>query len=100
MLEEETVKGIIEHMNADHADAVLLYVRAFAGHEAATSAQIVSFDEKGMDIAFVEKGSEGACRIDFEKPLSHAGDARRVLVKMVGDARKKLGEPAPSKGHG
>ncbi|WP_025770822.1 DUF2470 domain-containing protein [Thioalkalivibrio sp. HK1] len=100
MLEDEAVKGIIEHLNDDHADAVLLYVRAFAGHDAATSAYIVNFDEKGMGIAFIENDKEASCRIDFEKPLAHAGEARRVLVDMVGKARKRLGEPTPNEGHG
>ncbi len=92
MLDRQTIKGIIAHMNEDHADAVLLYVQAFAGHADATSASLVGFDARGMDIRFRGVGDEADCRIEFESPVDSAGDARRLLVKMAAAARQRLGQ--------
>ena len=92
MLEERALNRIIEHMNDDHADALLLYVQAFAGHTEATSARLVTFDERGMGIIFsTPDGADSQCRIDFDAPLAHAGEARRVLVEMVDEARARIG---------
>ena len=92
MLEERALNRIIKHMNDDHADALLLYVQAFAGHTEATSARLVTFDELGMGICFsTSDGAESECRIDFDVPLAHAGEARRVLVEMVDEARARIG---------
>lgn len=99
MLNAEAVARIIEHMNADHADAVLLYVRAFAGQDQATSAQMVDFDAHGMGIDYLKDGGRHSCRVEFAQPLADAGEARAVLVAMVGEARDKLGMPATGGGH-
>ncbi|MEM7564988.1 MAG: DUF2470 domain-containing protein [Pseudomonadota bacterium] len=88
MLDEESVRRIIEHMNDDHSDAVLLYVQAFAKKTNAVSAQLVEFDNVGMGIQYqLDNGNQAECRIDFEEPLKIVEQARPVLVKMVGQAR-------------
>lgn len=90
MLDSKAIDRIITHMNEDHADAVLLYARAFAARLDATSAQLIGFDETGMDIDCIENGQSSRCRVDFNQPLNNAGEARQVLVEMVGIAREKL----------
>lgn len=90
MLNEEAVARIIEHMNKDHADAVLLYAKAFAGRSGAETARLVSFDEKGLGILCSEGGQESECRVEFERPLLNAGEARKVLVELSGRARQRL----------
>ena len=40
MLTNEQIASIVEHMNADHADAVLLYARVLGRVKAARSARL------------------------------------------------------------
>ena len=82
MLDENSVQRIITHMNDDHADAVLLYAKAFAGCDQATSARLVSFDERGMGIQCMEGGVENNCRVEFELPLAHVGEQLAVDVSL------------------
>ena len=90
MLDDNAVTRIITHMNEDHADAVLLYVKAFAQRSRASSARMTGIDENGMDIQYTQEGAEKTCRVDFEQPLGDAGEARRVLVAMADQARDML----------
>ena len=91
MLEPQITAQIIDHMNDDHADAVLLYVQTFGGRADATAAQLVEFDTRGMVIRFsTGGGDESECRIPFDAPLDSAGDARRRLVEMAQQARARL----------
>lgn len=88
MLDDKAVQRIISHMNDDHADAVLMYAQVFAGRTQAVSARLVSFDERGMGILCSEPDGETECRVDFDKPLANAGEARQMLVNMVDRARQ------------
>lgn len=90
MLDADAVQRIISHMNDDHADAVLLYVQAFAERPQAGEAKMIAIDSHGMDIEYLEGENELSCRVAFAKPLAHAGEAREVLVAMVRQARDKL----------
>jgi putative heme iron utilization protein len=81
--------AIIAHMNADHADALVLYCRAFAGVEA-QSATMEDVDHLGFRV-YARVGDESQdLRIAFSRPASTPKDARAVLVEMVREARSKL----------
>ena len=90
MLSTAQRAGIIEHMNDDHADAVLLYARVQGGRPHAESAHMLDIDECGMELGVVEGGEETRLRIEFDHPLAHAGDARRRLVELAAAARGAL----------
>ncbi len=92
MLNRQTSEQIIEHMNDDHADAVLLYVRVFAERDDADAARLIEFDANGMNIRYRIGGAESECRIDFDSPVETAGAARRMLVEMAAQARARLGD--------
>jgi heme iron utilization protein len=78
--------GILEHMNADHADALRAITRHFAGL-AAEEATMVSCDRLGFVVrARTNEGMKGA-RIQFPEPVRTREDARRVLVAMTREAR-------------
>lgn len=78
--------GILEHMNADHADALRAITRHFAGLEAEEAA-MVSCDRLGFVVrARTNEGMKGA-RIQFPEPVASREDARRVLVAMTREAR-------------
>jgi putative heme iron utilization protein len=82
--------GILEHMNADHADALVLYARAFAGVDA-DAATMTGVDRMGMRIRARSGDRLQGLRINFPREVRTPMDARTVLVEMVKDARQRLG---------
>ena len=74
--------GILEHMNADHADSLRAITRHYAGLDA-EEATMVSCDYLGFVVrARTNEGMKGA-RIPFPEPVRTREDARRVLVAMT-----------------
>lgn len=80
----ETEQGAIDHMNADHRDAIAAYARHFAGARDRRAWLLTGIDAGGLDIA---SGTE-ARRIFFPRVLTDAADLRSVLVDMAKTARK------------
>lgn len=75
-------QAALDHMNADHGDAVTLYARHFA--KATGKGWIVTgFDRHGMDLA----AGDDVRRALFPAPLASVADLRHVLVAMARDAR-------------
>lgn len=84
--------GAVEHMNDDHADALLDYVRAFSDVDAPTGARMVSLDRYGFDVqAMTDGGRERLVRIHFDERLEGPGQVRKAMVNMVQKARERLG---------
>lgn len=83
----DSAAGILEHMNADHADALRTITRHFAGLDA-QEATMVSCDRLGFTVrARTPEGMKGS-RIPFPEPVGSREDARRVLVAMTREARE------------
>jgi heme oxygenase (biliverdin-IX-beta and delta-forming) len=83
----DSAAGIIQHMNADHAAALVLLARAFAGIEAQEAA-MTAIDRLGFHVRMkTEEGARGA-RIAFPHEVRTPLDARKVLVDMVAKARR------------
>ena len=83
----EVAGGIIEHMNADHKDALILLARTSAGIES-QEATMTSVDRLGFHVRLkTAEGVRGA-RIAFLREVRNAGEARNVLVEMVQQARR------------
>lgn len=83
--------GIIEHMNDDHADALVAYARAFTKATDATSAIMTAVDRYGFDMRVVTADGDAPARLAFDPPITTPTEAREALVAMVRDARGKLG---------
>ena len=79
---EDAEEGIVAHMNADHADAVQLYAAKLIGL-AGGGWKMTGIDPEGVDL---RRGGQVA-RLAFDVPLQSAGEARKVLVGLVGKAR-------------
>ncbi|HEY0372057.1 MAG TPA: DUF2470 domain-containing protein, partial [Thermoanaerobaculia bacterium] len=78
--------GILEHMNADHGEALRAMAKHFASLDA-EEATMVACDRLGFVIrARTSEGMKGA-RIPFTEPVASREDARRVLVAMTRAAR-------------
>ena len=84
----DVATGIIQHMNADHADALVLLAKAFAGLESQEAA-MTSVDRLGFHVRLrTQEGMRGA-RIPFSREVTTPAEARTVLVEMVAQARQK-----------
>ncbi|MEO8605006.1 MAG: DUF2470 domain-containing protein [bacterium] len=86
----DSAAGIITHMNADHADALVLYCRAFADVPA-ESATMTGIDRMGMRIRAQHGERMQGVRVNFPADVHTALEARKVLVAMVQQARENLG---------
>ena len=78
----DAAPGIIEHMNADHVDAMLRLAKAHAGIEA-ISAQMTSIDRLGFNVKLETGERVRGARIGFEREVRTPEDTRAVLVSMV-----------------
>jgi heme iron utilization protein len=87
--------GILEHMNADHKDALVLLARSCAEIEA-EDASMTSVDRLGFHVRLkTAEGMKGA-RIAFLREVTNPNEARKVLVEMVQQARQQVATPAQS----
>lgn len=80
---------ICNHMNEDHADAVVLYAQAFGGLTDATAAKMETIDAQGMDLTAQVHGEAVPVRIEFDHVLADAEDAHHTLIAMIKQARVK-----------
>jgi putative heme iron utilization protein len=84
----DVAAGIISHMNADHKDALILLTRSSAGIES-QEATMTSVDRLGFQVRLkTAEGMRGA-RIGFLREVENANEARKVLVEMVQQARRR-----------
>ncbi|OAN46975.1 nitroreductase [Chloroflexus islandicus] len=93
----------IEHMNSDHADAVLAYARGLAGIAWAEMALVTRLEASGIELRVTGNGQTTTVRIPFEPPLTHADQLRPTLVQLAQRARQQLSSvtfiasPAPQR---
>jgi putative heme iron utilization protein len=85
----QVAAGILSHMNADHADALVLYCRAF-GDVPADAATMTAVDRLGFRVRARIGEQLHGLRITFPREVRSATEARAVLVEMVRDARARL----------
>lgn len=82
----DAMDGIIQHMNADHKDAMVLLARKFAQIEA-QEATMTAVDRLGFHVRLkTSEGMKGA-RVAFTREVRSSDEARKVLVEMVRGAR-------------
>jgi putative heme iron utilization protein len=78
---------ICDHMNEDHADALLMYAAAFAETQAESS-RMISVDSRGFDMIALAGGAHKHLRMDFQSPVTTTEEVRAVMVDMVRRARQ------------
>jgi putative heme iron utilization protein len=74
--------GAVEHMNADHADAVALYAANLLGAPTGDW-RIIGLDPEGCDLMLGAR----VRRLDFPRRISAPGELRAVLVELAHLAR-------------
>jgi heme iron utilization protein len=82
----EAEASAIEHMNADHREALALYAVGLAG---APKAQwrATGLDPEGIDLA----AGDRTVRVRFDQRITGAGQLRRVLKELADRARSRAG---------
>jgi len=84
----DAAAAIIEHMNADHKDALILLAKVFASIESQEAA-MTAVDRLGFHVRLkTSEGMKGA-RIAFLREARDPGQARKVLVEMVQQSRQQ-----------
>jgi hypothetical protein len=84
----DSAAGIIQHMNADHGDALILIARKFAGIES-TEAVMTSVDRLGFHVRVKTKDGVRGARLAFLRESRTSMEVRSVLVEMTAQARGK-----------
>ncbi len=87
----ETAAGIVEHMNADHAEAQVLYCRHLLGLAETTAATMSSVDRYGFDMIAERPSGRLAVRLGFPEVCDDGGAVRAAMVALVGEARARAG---------
>lgn len=89
LLDENMLKGVVQHMNEDHADACLTIVQNLGNLPLAKSAQMTGMDNMAAEFtAVMSDNTQTATRILFDKPISDERQIRGHLVSMTKRARK------------
>src|SRR5579862_1246876 len=84
----DVATGIIQHMNADHGDALIVLARALAGIDS-QEVTMISVDRLGFQVRLKTPEGMRGVRIPFSREVTSPGEARTVLVEMVALARQK-----------
>ena len=77
----DAAAGVMEHMNRDHADALVAYARFYAGEEA-DEAAMVAVDRLGFKLRLRQGDRLHSVRIAFPREVRSAGESREVLIAM------------------
>ncbi|MDB5511736.1 MAG: hypothetical protein JWR08_1219 [Enterovirga sp.] len=76
--------GAVEHMNADHADAIGLYATRLVGAPEGEW-RISGCDPEGIDLV----AGDMTARLPFPERVGDTGALRRVLVALAAEARER-----------
>ena len=82
--------GIVQHMNEDHADALVAYARAFTRATDAEAATMAGIDRFGFELSVATPKGPRPARLAFDAPIASPTEARKALVALVKKARAAL----------
>jgi putative heme iron utilization protein len=83
----DAAEGILQHMNADHGDALILLARVFANIEA-QEATMTSVDRLGFHLRIKTAEAMKGARVAFLGEVRTTAETRKMLVEMVQQARR------------
>lgn len=78
---------IMDHMNQDHAAALVAYSRFFGSLPETTAAEMTAVDRYGFELAASDPQGEHSLRIGFGESLSTTDEVRKKMVEMLKAAR-------------
>ena len=83
----DAAAGIIEHMNADHAEAQILFCRHLADRPDTMKAVMSSVDRYGFEMVAVSPAGRAAVRLGFPAECTTGEQVRAAMIAMVTKAR-------------
>jgi putative heme iron utilization protein len=84
----DSMAEIIQHMNADHRDALVLLARELV-HIETQEATMTAVDRLGFHVRLKTQDGMRGTRIAFLREVSNPAETRKVLVEMVRQARSQ-----------
>ena len=81
--------GIVEHMNADHAEANLLYAKHLADLPEAQSATMSGVDRYGVTLDVELADGRRTARVAFPETLTLAEQVRPAVIDLLTTARER-----------
>jgi len=84
----DSTAEIIQHMNADHKDALILIARTFLAIESQEAA-MTAVDRLGFHVRLKTADGMRGARIAFLREVRNPKQAREVLIEMVQQARQR-----------
>jgi heme iron utilization protein len=84
----DSMTEIIQHMNADHKDALVLLAREFSGIDA-QEATMTAVDRLGFHVRLKTHDGVKGTRIAFPREARDSATTRAVLIEMVRQARSQ-----------
>jgi NADPH-dependent ferric siderophore reductase len=85
----------LEHLNANHADTVLLLARIGAGCVAAVTADAAAVDASGVDLDVQTAGGTERTRLRFDEPATTAGAVWTAVLGKLAESRAVAGDTVP-----
>ena len=86
-LDPEFVLGVVEHMNEDHADAVLAIARHYGKDDAIESALMSGLSTDKIFVAVESPAGRSELALSLPKPIRDPADVRAILIRMSRTAR-------------
>ena len=80
-------RDIMQHMNADHKDALILIAKRFSGIEA-QQAEMTAVDRLGFHLRLKTQDGMKGTRIAFLREVGDPSQTREVFIEMVKQARQ------------
>ena len=84
----DAARGILDHMNEDHVDAMLLLARGLGGVEG-TGAKMTAVDRLGFHLRVETGDGMRGLRIPFTREARSPEETREILVDMVRRQRQQ-----------
>jgi heme iron utilization protein len=79
---------VMQHMNADHKDALILIAKRFSGIEA-QQAEMTAVDRLGFHLRLKTQDGMKGTRIAFLREVGDPSQTREVFIEMVKQARQR-----------
>jgi heme iron utilization protein len=81
-------RRVVEHMNDDHADALVAYCRVFGGRPGTVAARMTGVDRYGFGVL---ADGRDEVRIAFAHPVATPDEVRAAMIDLLHDARSAGG---------
>lgn len=82
-------EGVLDHMNADHADAMVLMCRAFSRAGDTSAAVMTSLDRYGFEMSATTADGPRPIRLAFRETVETSLEVRREMVALTQEARTR-----------